>query len=131
MSNWAHRALVTMLAATGCAIPYPVVVAGGPFEVPPSASSARLGGGARVQLVTVAPPRCRSVGLATGVGGIRDQYEESSDARHGEFRDRAVVALRNAVAEAGGTHVRIDAEVRVAGTRGLTHVIVRGAALAC
>lgn len=131
MSNWAHRALVAMLATAGCAIPYPVVIAGGPFEAPPSRSSARLGAGARVQLVTVAPPRCRSIGLATGVGGVRDQYEESSDARYGEFRARAVVALRNAVAEAGGTHVRLDAEVRVAGTRWLTHVLVRGAALAC
>lgn len=84
-----------------------------------------------MQLVTAAPPGCRSLGLATGVGGIRDQYEASSDARYAESKVEALAALRNAVAEAGGTHVRMDAEVRFTERQGLTHVLVRGAAFSC
>jgi hypothetical protein len=132
MSMWHREALLGVaLVGSACAIPYPIVNNAGPAEVPPTAAQDPLGAGAKVQLVTAAPPGCRSLGLATGVGGIRSQYEASSDARYAEFRAEAFDALRNAVAEAGGTHVRMDAEVRQTERVGLTYVVVRGAAFSC
>lgn len=84
-----------------------------------------------MQIVAQAPFGCRFLGLATGVGGVADQYEPTSDSRYGEFQARALIALRNAVARAGGTHTLIDAEVGYTESRGLTHILVRGPALAC
>ena len=120
-----------LLAAAACKIPYPIATNAGFAEIPPSSDHDPLGPGTQVQLVMGTPPGCRSLGLATGVGGIEDQYEASSDARYDEFRAEALVSLRNAVGEAGGTHTRIDAEVRYSDYQGLTHVILRGAALVC
>jgi hypothetical protein len=132
MSTWPRELLLGVaLATSACAIPYPVLHAAGPFVIPPSPSSDPLGAGARVTLVTTAPPGCRSLGLATGVGGIADQYQPYSNAQYAEWRAQALVALRNAVGEAGGTHTRVDAEVRFTKQGVLTHVLVRGDALAC
>lgn len=132
MSTWLRSALLgVVLAVAACKIPYPIVTNAGGAVVPPSSDHDPLGPGAQVQLVMGMPPGCRSLGLATGVGGIEDQYEASSDARYDEFRAQALVSLRNAVGEAGGTHARIDAEVRYSDYQGLTHVILRGAALVC
>ena len=132
MSTWLRSApLAMLLAAAACKIPYPIATNAGFAEIPPSSDHDPLGPGTQVQLVMGTPPGCRSLGLATGVGGIEDQYEASSDARYDEFRAEALVSLRNAVGEAGGTHTRIDAEVRYSDYQGLTHVILRGAALVC
>jgi hypothetical protein len=98
--------------------------------------------GARVLVVPAAPANCLFVGLATGVGGVKKTYEGGSDARYGEFQAQAVVALRNAVGAAGGTHTVVDAEVtffhrmggpyRIGGPDSeLGAVLVRGPALVC
>lgn len=132
MSTWLRSApLALVLAAAACKIPYPIVTNAAGAVVPPSSDHDPLGPGTHVQLVMGTPPGCRSLGLATGVGGTKDQYETSSDARYDEFRAQALVSLRNAVGEAGGTHTRIDAEVRYSDYQGLTHVILRGPALVC
>lgn len=124
-------AALAALAVTGCPVPYPVVISGGPFEVPPGPSREPLDArGARVQVVAAAPPRCRFLGLATGVGGVEDSNDPGSDARYGELQARAVVALRNAVGAAGGTHTVVDAEETFF-KRELQAVLVRGPALAC
>ena len=132
MSTWLRSApLAVLLAAAACKIPYPIVTNAAGAVVPPSADHDPLGPGTHVKLVMGMPPGCRSLGLATGVGGIRDQYETSSDARYAEFRAEALVSLRNAVGEAGGTHTRIDAEVRSSDYQGVTYVTLRGPALVC
>lgn len=132
MSTWLRSApLGLVLAAAACKIPYPVATNAGFAVVPPSADHDPLGPGAHVQLVMGMPPGCRSLGLATGVGGLHDQRQATVAARYAEFRAEALVSLRNAVGEAGGTHTRIDAEVQYTDYQGLTHVILRGPALAC
>jgi len=125
------------LALVGCSVPYPLLTSGGPFEVPPSPSHDPLDDrGGRVLLVPAAPANCRFLGLATGVGGVTETYQGGSDSRYGEFQAQAVVALRNAVGAAGGTHTIVDAEVtffnRMGGSEStLAAVLVRGPALAC
>lgn len=128
-----RNALLLFIATTiGCSVPYPLVTAGGPFEVPASGSTDPLDvHGARVQVVAAPPPRCSFLGLASGVGSVKDQYEPTSDARYPEFQARALVAIRNAVGKVGGTHVVIDAEVTRFNRRGLEAVVIRGPALAC
>jgi hypothetical protein len=115
----------------GCKVPYPVVVNAGPFVVPPTSAREPLQEGARVLVLPQAPPGCLFLGLATGVGGIADQYEGTSDSRFPEFQRRALTALRNAVARVGGTHTVVDAEVTFTEPRGVTHVLLRGPALLC
>lgn len=118
-------------ASLGCSVPYPVVVAGGPFEVPPARAQEPLGArGALVQVTAAPPAGCRFLGLATGVGGAEDAFDVGSDARYPEFQAKAIVALRNAVGAAGGTHTVVDAEVTFS-KRELFAVLVRGPALAC
>jgi hypothetical protein len=132
MSTWLRSApLALVLAAAACKIPYPIVTNAAGAVVPPSSDHDPLGPGTHVRLVMGTPPGCRSLGLATGVGGIEDQPEASEDARYGALRAQALVSLRNAVGEAGGTHTRLDAEVRYSDYQGLTHVILRGPALVC
>jgi hypothetical protein len=132
--------VLTMAAAFafgGCAVPYPVVTAGGPFEVPPSPSRDPLDDrGARVTVVATAPAGCRFLGLATGVGGAKSGSLEAGEPHFGEYREQALVALRNAVGAVGGTHVVPDAEVTFfhpvnTNPSTLTAVLVRGPALSC
>lgn len=124
-------AYLVALGAGACSVPYPVVVAGGPFEVPPLRAEEPLSArGAAVQVVPMPPPRCSFLGLATGVGGVGDASDPGADARYPEFQARALVALRNAVGEVGGTHTVVDAEVTFY-KQELQAVLVRGPALAC
>jgi hypothetical protein len=132
----AHAALALALALAaplaGCSIPYPVAVAAGPFVIPPSPAKEPLSErGARVQVVPVAPPGCLFLGLATGVGGAPDQYQGIGDRYLQAYQAEAVVALRNAVGEVGGTHTVVDAEVQHSGREGLKDIVLRGPALLC
>lgn len=132
MSTWLRSApLALVLAAAACKIPYPIVTNAAGAVVPPSSDHDPLGPGTHVRLVMGTPPGCRSLGLATGVGGTKDLSKVSAAARYEVLRAQALVSLRNAVGEAGGTHTRLDAEVRYSDYQGLTHVILRGPALVC
>lgn len=137
MSTSRLSVVAMALALAGCAVPYPVVISGGPFEVPPSPSRDPLDArGSRVLVVPAAPQGCRFLGLATGVGGVESAQNPGSDARYGEFQAQAVVALRNAVGAVGGTHTIVDAEVTFFANpsgpnNALSAVLVRGPALAC
>lgn len=126
---------VLLVGLSACPVRYPVVVDAGFAEVPPSRSTDPLSEGQGVQLVAGTPPGCRSLGLATGVGGVPgDQeyvYESATGDRYATLRAKALIALRNEVGKAGGTHTRIDAEVRFTTAYGLTHVLLRGPALVC
>jgi hypothetical protein len=119
------------VAAAACSVPYPVVVSAGGFEVHPSVTAPTLtAAGGRVQVVSFVPPGCAFLGLATGVGGAADQYERGGAEYLRTWQDQAVVALRNAVGEAGGTHTIVDAEVQWT-SNNLRNVLVRGPALRC
>ncbi|MEX1362744.1 MAG: hypothetical protein AB1Z98_06430 [Nannocystaceae bacterium] len=144
MSSWRSRApalarlplpLGLLLGLTACPVRYPQFTDAGPAVVPPSRSTAPLEEGRPVKLVMGTPPGCRSLGLATGVSGVPgDQeyvYESVSGDRYPALRAQALVALRNEVGKAGGTHTRIDVEVRYTTSYGLTNVILRGPALVC
>ena len=134
MSSRLLVGLSLMLCLTACPVRYPLFTDAGPAVVPPSRSTARLKQGTSVTLVS-GTPACRNLGLATGVSGVPDKeeyvYESASDDRYAALRTQAIVALRNEVAKAGGTHTRIDVEVRYTTEYGLTHVILRGPALVC
>lgn len=129
--------VASVVASAGCAVPFPIVTAGGPFEVPPSPSREPLDErGARVTVVATAPAGCRFLGLATGVGGKTSDSLEAGEPHFGEYRDQALVALRNAVGAVGGTHVVPDAEVTFfnqvnMNPSTITAVLVRGPALSC
>lgn len=129
-----HReiALVLTLSAAGCSVPYPLFVSAGGLQVHPGSNPTALTAeGARVQVVSVAPPGCAFLGLATGVGGASDQYEPGGVAFLRAWQDQAVVALRNAVGAVGGTHTIVDGEMQWSSGSDLRNVLVRGPALRC
>lgn len=127
--------LPLLLGLTACPVRYPLFTDAGPAVVPPGRSTAPLKQGKPVRLVTGTPPACRSLGLATGVSGVPDKQKNVSESvsgdRYSALRAKAIVALRNEVGKAGGTHTRIDVEVRYTTRYGLTNVILRGPALVC
>jgi hypothetical protein len=126
------EALLFAVCVLGCTSPYPVFIGSSGFVVPPSVKREPLSaGGAKVQVVQTAP-QCTFIGLATGVGGIKDQYEPNDDARRAKFADEAMIALRNTVAEHGGTHVIVDGREDYANSRlESEYVLLRGRAFRC
>ena len=120
------------LALVGCHYPYPVFVSsGGGMFVPPRVAKEPLSpAGAKVVVVTEAPA-CGFLGLATGVGGAKDQYQPSADGDVPKHREEALVALRNVVGARGGTHVVIDATAVYGSVHQWEQVILRGRAFRC
>jgi hypothetical protein len=124
---------LALVALAGCTTPYPVLASGnGSVGVPPSARDEPLSAeGARVQVVDRAPPGCAFLGLGTGVGGVKSQYDPTRPLAESQ-RD-ALTALRNSVGRVGGTHTSVDAEVQYSGDgqEGVRYVVIRGPALRC
>lgn len=134
--RWFFARVLAVLACGAstyaCSIPYPITVGSGPLVVPPSPGREPLGSGARVTVVSVVPAGCQFLGLATGVGGAEASDGSGSPKRDALIRDRAVVALRNAVADAGGTHATLDAEAAFTSDGpAINDVVVRGGAFVC
>jgi hypothetical protein len=116
---------------SGCTYPYPIAVSAGGFEIPPMAKREALTDkGARVSVVNE-PPACAMIGLATGVGGVKDVWSSSGDSEAPKYREGAIVALRNVVGERGGTHVVIDATVHYGRVDRWGNVLLRGRAYRC
>lgn len=128
----AAGALALADSLSACSIPYPVTVNSGPLVVPPSPDRKPLGVGASVMVVTVPPTQCRYLGLGTGVGGVEPTDPPASPQRDAIVRARALVSLRNAVGDVGGSHVTVDAEEAwTHGSQAITEIVVRGGAFAC
>lgn len=77
------------------------------------------------------PPACAMTGLATGVGGLKDGYESTGDGGVAHYRADAVIALRNALGDRGGTHVAIDATVLYGRIDRWANVLLCGRAYRC
>ena len=125
------RSLAMIAALFGCRAPYPLFVASSGMFVPPSVKKDPLSPAGATGVVTNEARACAFLGLATGVGGAKDQYVASSDAEVPAYREEAIVALRNVVAARGGTHVVIDATVVYGHVRHYDQVILRGRAFRC
>lgn len=126
--------LVSLLLAcvlAGCTYPYPIMAAASGFVIPPSTKREPLSEkGARVTVVAE-PPACAMIGLATGVGGLKDVWESTGDGDTPKYREQAIVALRNVVGELGGTHVVIDATVLYGRVDRYSNMLLRGRAYRC
>jgi hypothetical protein len=119
------------LGLSGCTYPYPVLAASSGATIPVNVANKPLSEqGARVTVVAE-PPSCSFLGLATGVGGLRDENAAKDDSGLPAYREEAVVALRNVVGARGGTHVVVDATMLDGRAEAWAKVLLRGRAFRC